>query len=46
MFLLTPPFILIVFIIQDEIKNRRDLRDLIVFSIDPPNCQDIDGIYH
>ncbi|GAA5797114.1 hypothetical protein HPULCUR_002493 [Helicostylum pulchrum] len=27
---------------KDEIKNRRDLRDLIVFSIDPPNCQDID----
>ncbi|KAL7333681.1 hypothetical protein PS15p_202549 [Mucor circinelloides] len=27
---------------QDEIKRRRDLRSLIVFSIDPPNCQDID----
>lgn len=26
-------------------KNRRDLRDLTVFSIDPPNCQDIDGMY-
>ncbi|OBZ91583.1 DIS3-like exonuclease 1 [Choanephora cucurbitarum] len=27
---------------KDEIKQRRDLRDLTVFSIDPPNCQDID----
>ncbi|KAI8382404.1 hypothetical protein BD560DRAFT_386501 [Blakeslea trispora] len=27
---------------EDEIKQRRDLRDLTVFSIDPPNCQDID----
>ncbi|CAO3694537.1 unnamed protein product [Rhizopus stolonifer] len=27
---------------KDEIEKRRDLRDLIVFSIDPPNCQDID----
>ncbi|KAK4515838.1 uncharacterized protein ATC70_010796 [Mucor velutinosus] len=27
---------------QDEIKRRRDLRNLTVFSIDPPNCQDID----
>ncbi|KAG0053276.1 DIS3 mitotic control [Gryganskiella cystojenkinii] len=25
-----------------ELKRRRDLRDLIIFSIDPPNCQDID----
>lgn len=29
--------------LQSEIKERRDLRDLTVFSIDPPNCQDIDG---
>ncbi|CAO3635729.1 unnamed protein product [Mucor hiemalis] len=27
---------------ESEIKERRDLRDLTVFSIDPPNCQDID----
>ncbi|KAI9024932.1 hypothetical protein CLU79DRAFT_745488 [Phycomyces nitens] len=27
---------------QDEIKRRKDLRPLTVFSIDPPNCQDID----
>ncbi|KAG0768707.1 hypothetical protein G6F62_004029 [Rhizopus arrhizus] len=27
---------------KEEIDKRRDLRDLIVFSIDPPNCQDID----
>ncbi|OAD80484.1 hypothetical protein PHYBLDRAFT_138042 [Phycomyces blakesleeanus NRRL 1555(-)] len=27
---------------QDEIKRRKDLRSLTVFSIDPPNCQDID----
>ncbi|KAG2213959.1 hypothetical protein INT47_001229 [Mucor saturninus] len=27
---------------EEEVKNRRDLRDLTVFSIDPPNCQDID----
>ncbi|KAI8975242.1 hypothetical protein BDF20DRAFT_877587 [Mycotypha africana] len=27
---------------KDEISKRRDLRDQIIFSIDPPNCQDID----
>ncbi|KAI7869074.1 hypothetical protein BDF14DRAFT_1880529 [Spinellus fusiger] len=27
---------------QEEIKRRRDLRSNTVFSIDPPNCQDID----
>ncbi|KAI9323091.1 DIS3-like exonuclease 1-like protein [Dichotomocladium elegans] len=27
---------------EHEIRRRRDLRSLIVFSIDPPNCQDID----
>ncbi|KAI7902436.1 DIS3-like exonuclease 1-like protein [Cokeromyces recurvatus] len=27
---------------KDEILQRRDLRNLTVFSIDPPNCQDID----
>ncbi|CAO3676226.1 unnamed protein product [Rhizopus microsporus] len=27
---------------EEEINKRRDLRDLVVFSIDPPNCQDID----
>ncbi|KAI9280073.1 hypothetical protein BY458DRAFT_501294 [Sporodiniella umbellata] len=27
---------------QAELERRRDLRDLTVFSIDPPNCQDID----
>lgn len=25
-----------------ELKSRRDLRSLTIFSIDPPNCQDID----
>ncbi|KAI8980354.1 hypothetical protein BDB01DRAFT_797508 [Pilobolus umbonatus] len=28
--------------IEEELIERRDLRDLTVFSIDPPNCQDID----
>ncbi|OUM69470.1 hypothetical protein PIROE2DRAFT_57372 [Piromyces sp. E2] len=27
---------------ENEIKNRRDLRDKIICSIDPPGCQDID----
>ncbi|KAI9782948.1 MAG: exosome catalytic subunit dis3 [Geoglossum umbratile] len=27
-------------------KGRRDLRDLLVCSIDPPNCQDIDDALH
>ena len=27
-------------------RGRRDLRDLIVCSIDPPNCQDIDDALH
>ncbi|KAI9485834.1 MAG: DIS3-like exonuclease 1-like protein [Benjaminiella poitrasii] len=27
---------------EGEVAKRRDLRDLTVFSIDPPNCQDID----
>ncbi|CAO3635100.1 unnamed protein product [Cunninghamella echinulata] len=26
----------------DQIEKRKDLRSLTVFSIDPPNCQDID----
>ncbi|KAI8373200.1 uncharacterized protein BYT42DRAFT_61558 [Radiomyces spectabilis] len=26
----------------EEIAQRRDLRNLTIFSIDPPNCQDID----
>ncbi|CAM0139513.1 unnamed protein product [Umbelopsis sp. WA50703] len=27
---------------SEEISRRRDLRNLDIFSIDPPNCQDID----
>ncbi|KAF8900484.1 mitotic control protein dis3 [Gymnopilus junonius] len=27
-------------------KNREDLRELIICSIDPPNCQDIDDALH
>ncbi|KAI8061570.1 DIS3-like exonuclease 1-like protein [Gongronella butleri] len=27
---------------DDQLAQRRDLRSLTVFSIDPPNCQDID----
>ncbi|KAF9456707.1 RNB-domain-containing protein [Collybia nuda] len=27
-------------------RNREDLRDLIICSIDPPNCQDIDDALH
>lgn len=26
--------------------NRRDLRDLCIFSIDPPGCKDIDDALH
>ncbi|PPR00807.1 hypothetical protein CVT26_012448 [Gymnopilus dilepis] len=29
-----------------EWKNRQDLRDLIICSIDPPGCQDIDDALH
>ncbi|KAF8962184.1 mitotic control protein dis3 [Flammula alnicola] len=29
-----------------EWKNREDLRDLIICSIDPPGCQDIDDALH
>ncbi|CAO3630679.1 unnamed protein product [Cunninghamella blakesleeana] len=27
---------------NDQIEKRKDLRSLTIFSIDPPNCQDID----
>lgn len=29
-----------------EWRDRQDLRDLIICSIDPPNCQDIDDALH
>lgn len=29
-----------------QLKKRRDLRDLLVCSIDPPKCQDIDDALH
>ncbi|QRW26270.1 exosome complex exonuclease DIS3/RRP44 [Rhizoctonia solani] len=31
---------------RPEWRDREDLRDLIVCSIDPPNCQDIDDALH
>lgn len=31
---------------NDEWKGREDLRQLVVCSIDPPNCQDIDDALH
>lgn len=31
---------------DEQIKKRRDLRDLLVCSIDPPGCQDIDDALH
>lgn len=31
---------------DEFLRRRRDLRDLLVCSIDPPNCQDIDDALH
>ncbi|ANB14001.1 exosome catalytic subunit DIS3 [Sugiyamaella lignohabitans] len=31
---------------DEQLKKRRDLRHLLVCSIDPPNCQDIDDALH
>ncbi|CAN6662341.1 exosome complex exonuclease Dis3p [Trichomonascus vanleenenianus] len=31
---------------DEQLKKRRDLRDLLVCSIDPPGCQDIDDALH
>lgn len=31
---------------EDEIKRRKDLRDLNVMSVDPPGCTDIDDALH
>ena len=31
---------------QDEIAQRRDLRDITICSVDPPGCTDIDDALH
>lgn len=31
---------------EEEIEKRRDLRNSIIFSVDPPGCQDIDDAMH
>uniref|UniRef100_A0A060SYB3 Ribosomal RNA-processing protein 44 n=1 Tax=Blastobotrys adeninivorans TaxID=409370 RepID=A0A060SYB3_BLAAD len=31
---------------NEQLRKRRDLRSLLVCSIDPPNCQDIDDALH
>jgi exoribonuclease R len=31
---------------DEELKKRRDLRDINVSSIDPPGCKDIDDALH